>query len=151
MFLLIHVLTGGLIGEYFHSIIFVILFSLLSHFFLDMIPHWDGGDFDRKLFNKTGMAFVGKISIILTVIDTIIGIFLIFFLYKEFHSRFVLAGAFAAMIPDIAKFGYLTKLKHNRHYINYLKFDSRIQKEANWKFGLVIQIAITLLLLIMLF
>ena len=36
-------------------------------------------------------------------------------------------------------------------YINYLKFDSRIQKEANWKFGLVIQIAITLLLLIMLF
>ena len=52
MFVIIHALLGGLIGEYFNSILLIILFSFLSHFFLDMMPHWDGGGFDKKFFNK---------------------------------------------------------------------------------------------------
>lgn len=151
MFILIHVLLGGLIGEYYHSVLLIVLISLLSHFILDIIPHWDGGDFDRKFFNKTGMFFSGKISVFINILDVIICIFLMSFLYKEFHSKLMLAGAFAGMIPDLAKLGYLTKLRKNRHFINYLKFHSRIQKDVNWRIGLITQIIITVFLIILLF
>lgn len=151
MFVLVHVLLGGLIGEYSHSILLIVLVSLISHFVLDMIPHWDGGDFDRKFFNKTGIAFSGKISIFINIFDLIICIFLMSFLYKEFHSKLMLLGAIAGIAPDLAKFGYLTKLRKNRHFLNYLKFHSKIQKDVNWKLGLITQIIITILLIIMLF
>ncbi|MDD5193011.1 MAG: hypothetical protein PHF67_00325 [Candidatus Nanoarchaeia archaeon] len=151
MFMLIHTLIGGLIGDYFHSVLFIILLSIASHFFIDMIPHWDGGDFDKGLFHKTGMVFVGKLSTIVHVVDLIVCIFLMTFLYKEFHSKLMLIGAIAAIVPDIAKWGYATKLKRNRHFMNYLKFHAKIQKDANWKLGLFIQIAILILLIVMLF
>jgi hypothetical protein len=151
MFVIIHALFGGLIGEYFHSVLFVVLFSLMSHFFLDMIPHWDGGGFDKKIFNKTGMAFVSKLNIFLHVIDMAICLVLISFLYKEYHSKLMVLGAFAGIIPDIAKIGYATKLKRNRHYMGYLKFHSRIQREVNWRLGLAVQGILTLILIVALF
>ena len=124
---------------------------MISHFILDMLPHWDGGDFDRNLFNKTGMIFLGKMSIILSFFDIIICFILMTFLYKEFNSKLILIGAFAGIIPDLAKLGYATRLKRNKHFMNYLKFHSKIQKEVKWKPGLLIQIIITILLIIMIF
>lgn len=149
--MLIHVLLGGLIGEYSHSVLLIVLLSLVSHFILDMIPHWDGGDFDRKLFHKTGMVFSGKISVFINIFDLLLGVFLLSFLYKEFHSKLMILGAFAAIAPDLAKIGYFTKLKKNKKYMNYLVFHDKIQNNTGWKIGLAVQIIATIFLVILLF
>lgn len=148
MFYIIHILVGILIGIIFNNPLLIIPIAFLSHFIIDMIPHWDG-DFDKRKFEKTGIAKIKKSVIYIRVIDSFFSIILlIYFLYIS-NNYNIIYGAFFSLLPDVLKIGYLTPITNNKYFKKYLKFHSRIQKDINIIPGLIIQ-AIFLIILIIL-
>lgn len=141
MFWLIHLFAGIIISSSVNSMILVIALSLLSHFIIDSIPHWDGY-FDKKKFEKSGKinkADVKKTDVKIKSIDLILSLFFFLFFYIQFGNKLIFLGAFFALLPDFIKIGYLTKLKDNRGYLGYLRFHSKIQGNAKILTGIAIQ------------
>lgn len=138
MLWVIHILVGIIIGLGFKSPMLIIPLAILSHFILDSIPHWDGV-FDKKEFKETGIAYISKTDVLVKLTDILLSSVLIAFFYSETDSGKVLLGAFASILPDIAKLGYLTRLRKKEKYMSYLHFHSNIQKDAPLEKGLFIQ------------
>jgi len=149
MFAIIHILLGSLIGLNLNSIILIILLSLASHFLLDVLPHWDG-TYEKKLFQSNGKMTENKPTFIIRFIDFSLAFIIIVLLYLHFNSKLLVLGALVAVLPDIAKIGYLTSLKNKKFYIDYLKFHSKIQGNAGFKLGLIIQAIILIIILLLL-
>ena len=147
---MVHVLLGAFIGLNSESVFLVAVVAVLSHFLLDMIPHWDG-HFDHGYFKKTFVANIDKRMILITTTDVLLAFLIAYLLYVEFSSGLVAFGALAAMLPDVIKLGYFTRLMRKRRYRKYLLFHSRIQKETGWKFGLLTQAITAVILLRLLF
>jgi len=150
MFAIIHALLGGIIGLNLNSVWLVIFLSLASHFLLDMLPHWDG-TCGKKPCQPNGKLATKKSTLILRFFDFSVAIITIIFLFFQFNNKMLILGAIFAILPDIAKIGYLTPLKKSKAYIQYLKFHSIIQKDVSWKLGLTIQLILLLILIIVLF
>lgn len=146
MFYIIHALLGSLIGESFNSAWLILIISLISHFILDMIPHWDGY-FNNKLFQISGRAIVRKSTVILHFIDFLFAVFLIIILYLKFDSKLMILGAVVSIFPDMIKVAYHTPMRKSKSYISLLKFHSKIQREVNWKAGLLTQLVVLFILL----
>jgi hypothetical protein len=147
MFYIIHAIAGCLIGNYFNSVLLVIILAIISHFLLDIIPHWDG--FSNKiLFETKGRVDISKKIVYLEVFDSLIALALIayFILLIPSKSIMILIGSIASLSPDIIKLGFLTPLKKNKFYMSYLQFHSKIQKEIDWKLGVFIQIIVLIIL-----
>jgi len=150
MFLVIHVLLGALIGLSFNSVLLVVVLAFVSHFLLDMVPHWDGA-FDLAHFKKHFVPIYKKSFVYQTVIDIVLVLLVTILLYNHFGSGLVVIGAFAAVFPDVLKLGYFTKLKKYRWYRNHLMFHADIQGEASWLPGMLTQFLTLLVLLKFLF
>lgn len=155
MFWVIHILFGIVIGLEFHSAWLIIPIALLSHFILDYIPHWDGF-FDKEYFQETGIARITKRDFIVKFIDFSFMVLITVFFYYIYirggsslidKSDLVL-GAIMALLPDIVKIGYFTRLKRKKSFNNYLHFHSRIQKDISWKKGLITQGILLVILLL---
>lgn len=138
MFWLIHLLAGMLIGASTNSILLIVCLALASHFLLDMIPHWDGF-FDKDRFEKLGTIKIKKGDANIRGIDVVITVSLFLFFYISFNNKLIVLGALFAMLPDFVKVGYITKLRHNKYYLGYLKFHSKIQGRAKMLTGLITQ------------
>ena len=145
MFMIVHTLLGSLIGVELQSVTLIIILAVASHFILDWIPHWDGG-YDRNKFHKSGKFKAKKSKIVLIAIDATITLITLFILYFKFSNKFLLVGAIAAVSPDLLSIGYYTKLKERKTFMGYLKFHSKIQKEVNWKKGMLIQTVVLIAL-----
>ncbi len=148
MFYFVHILAGALIAKYIPSLWPVIILSIVSHFILDIIPHWDG--FTNKPSKKYKLQ-INKKRIIIRAIDMLIGIILVFILFAKFSSTIMLIGIFFSLLPDMAKILYFTPLKNTKIIESYMHFHSRIQGKSNWKLGLLIQVLISIALLIAIF
>ncbi|MBR9704788.1 hypothetical protein GOV12_05225 [Candidatus Pacearchaeota archaeon] len=149
MFWIIHILIGIIIGLVFHPLA-IIPIALLSHFIFDSLPHWDG-DFDKKSFQKTGIAKIKKSVIIIRGLDMILALAILsYFLYLT-KNNLILLGAFFALFPDLIKVGYLTNLKKNKTFKSYLNFHSKIQKDTKPLIGLITQIILAIILIYMIF
>lgn len=148
MFYFVHILAGALIGKYIPSLWPVIILSIISHFILDIIPHWDG--FTNKPLKKYKLQ-INKKRIIIRTADMLISIILVFILFAKFSSTIMFAGIFFALLPDMAKILYFTQLKNTNLVENYMYFHAKIQGKANWKLGLIIQVIISTILLVIIF
>lgn len=144
MFMIIHALLGIIIASNFHSKILILILGILSHYLLDMIPHWDG-DFDREDFKKTGIPKVVKTTVVLHTINYLFIFWLIYSLAEVPHGGLLILGVVAAILPDIANLVYPTRLKNNKKYISHLKFHARIQTDSSRTFGIIIQIILALI------
>jgi len=138
MLVIVHALVGGLLGEKIHSIPLIIISSLVLHFLMDIIPHYDA-NFDKKRFLTTGEAILNKRAKIFFITDHIIALIIIAALYQMFDSKRLLIGAFVALVPDIVGLGYKTKLRGNRYYMKFLKFHSKIQRHTTFKKSMISQ------------
>lgn len=150
MLMIIHALIGSIIGQYSHSVILIIISSLIIHFLIDMIPHWDG-TFNNKLFYITDRAIIKKSTLLFHLIDFLCALLLIMFLYHDFHNKLIILGALFSIFPDVMKIGYKTRLRDRKSYMKILRFHSKIQKDISWKIGLIVQAIIILILLMVLF
>jgi len=146
MFWFIHALLGGVIGLHFHSVILIILIAFISHFLLDMLPHWGIG-FDIEHFKEFYEAKITKKIFFFALFDAFLTLLLLSLFYHEIHSKLFILGAFASLLPDMVSIGYLTRIKHRKHYKRYLKFHSKIQRDADFMFGMFTQIIIFIILL----
>lgn len=116
-----------------------------------MIPHWDGY-WDKKLFHLTEKISIKRSTFLISSIDFLIFINLIYLLYFLFDSKIVVLAAFISVLPDIMKAGYFSKkLRQNKKFMKYLRFHSKIQREVGWKVGLLTQLIILFIVLKMLF
>lgn len=150
MFLFIHVLLGVLIGTSFSSAALVFVLAFLSHFLLDMIPHWDN-NFDIGNFKRTYKVYIDKILVFIVLSDWLFSFFLIFLLYDFFNTGLVIVGAFGAMLPDAMKLGYFTPLRNKKWFRQHLLFHAHIQKDVGLKIGLLTQVFALAILLKLLF
>ena len=149
MWYITHALAGCLIGDYFDSLTIVVIVSLISHFLLDMLPHWDG-PFDKSFFEKTGKIKMHYSLIFIEAADFLITLFMIsYFIAKSiFLSKtLILVGAAVSLSPDLIKVLYFTPIKRTRLFMRYLKFHSRLQNEVSWKIGVFTQLLALIALL----
>jgi hypothetical protein len=138
MFWIVHILIGMIIGIQFKSPWLIIPIAILSHFILDAIPHWDG-NFDKKKFKKTGNVVVNDIDMVVKFLDIIGSLSVIIYFYMQSDRNMMVLGAVMAILPDLSKVGYLTKLKDTKGYMHYIMFHNNIQGEAPLLDGLSIQ------------
>ena len=150
MFLFIHVLLGTLVGISFSSAAIVFLLGFLSHFLLDVIPHWDN-NFDIASFKKYFHVRIDKLLVFIVLADWLFSIFLIFLLYDYFSTGLVIIGAFGAILPDALKIGYFTPLRNKRWFRKHLLFHAHIQKDVGLAPGIATQLVALAILLKLLF
>lgn len=148
MLYIIHILLGILIALIFNNPLLIIPLAFLSHFLLDMMPHWDG-EFDKKDFEKTGVAKIKKSDIYIRSIDFISSICLLTYFFISSNNYNILYGAFFSLLPDFLKIGYYTKIKKNKYFKKYLNFHSKIQKDTQKIIGLIIQLIFFIILMIL--
>jgi len=150
MFGLVHVLFGCLLGKNLDSISLIIVLAFLSHFLLDLMPHWDG-TFNKDKFSKTGKANITKRDFFIHIADMVLAALMLILVYNSFESKRIIFGAIFSLLPDLIKVGYFTPIRKNKWYMQYLKLHAFFQQEVSWIAGLIIQIGIILILLYMIF
>jgi hypothetical protein len=150
MIYLIHALVGGLIGGYLNSVPVVIVLAVLSHFLLDMLPHWDG-PYDKSHFEKTGILRAHKAMYYIKTVDFIaaaISVIIFAELFPMMGGKMMALGAICSLAPDMLKIGYFSPLRKKKAYMRYLKFHSKIQNEVGWKFGILSQTMMLIALIV---
>lgn len=150
MFYFVHVLAGAAIAKFFPNLLLITILSLISHFIIDAIPHRDSL-FDRNVFKNSYKIKLTNKAILFEVIESFLTILLIIYIQIKFNSILMLFSIFISLLPDIAKLGYLTKLRNNKLFKKYMLFHSKIQKDVSWKIGILIQLAIGIVLIKILF
>ena len=146
MLYFVHILIGALIGKLFPELWIIVILSLIFHFILDIIPHWDSV-FDIEHFKNSYKINLTNKFFIVELIDMLISINLILFIFLKFDNTLMILGAFFSLFPDIVKLGYLTSLRKSKLFKKYLHFHTKIQTEINWKWGLAIQLIFSIILL----
>lgn len=108
MFLAIHATVGTLIGMHTRSPVIAFFLGIISHFFLDAIPHGDeklGIDFQGKKNKKQIARFsliVGA-DVVVTTIATLVAVF-----FGDVDSIWSIScGIVGALLPDLLQAAYL--------------------------------------------
>lgn len=114
-----HLVSGAAIGLASSNYIEALVFSVIFHFILDMVPHWDP-DFkkDRRFF-------------LIASFDLLFGLLLSFYLVgNRLDSIVILAMAFSIMPDVISFFVLLSDKKYGRSYLAWHKLIQN--KDAGW-------------------
>lgn len=107
MFLTVHAAAGLVIGQAVRQPAWAFSLSLLSHYFLDLIPHGDEG-LGRWLYDRPKRLWViGFIDLILA------GLVCVFFIQKVEGQNLVplISGVAGGILPD-----FLSELHHQSHH-----------------------------------
>lgn len=128
-----HAAVGALIGAKIKNLGLIIIVAILSHFVLDIIPHWD---------------YIGwapqKSDLFKMIIDGIIGAIIVFTIivldylkYKKIEFKkiiFVFTGIFFSILPDILLL-YCVVLHKNGFCYEYRYFNTNFLHFLNKKGG----------------
>ena len=132
------------------NIFLIIILGLASHFLIDAIPHRDS-IIDINSFKKDYKVKITKKTVLFESTEILLSFLAIVYLQIYFKSILMLFAIFVSLLPDIAKVGYLTKLKNNKVFKKYLLFHLKIQTDTSWKIGLLIQAIVIFILIKLLF
>ncbi len=142
MLIAAHSISGGVVGEAIGNPFLAILFGFVSHFLLDLIPHFDTTD-DGKLTKR---------QLILIGIDGSIGLAIIVYLLMGYTIDPVsfLAGAFGAIIPDLFDNVKLWEVSFRKSKFGepFHAFHELVHSNLNinhWKLGAFTQILVILI------
>lgn len=136
-----HLLAGAVIADKVGSFSWpVVVLATLSHFILDSIPHRDAINDNR----------LSKTQLIVSTIDLLIGVVLIWLVFRENNLNLAFFGAGWGILPDVIDnlpviFQRLKKTKwwQVSHY-----WHCKIQCfKPSWTVGLFIQVLIVMLLI----
>jgi len=143
MFLTVHTALALLIAKHSPSVLWAFIFGLISHYFLDLVPHGDK-ELNQWLQNKE----LRKVFII-TLIDVILAANLIAFaiFWNDFNVPldFAWAAVIGAILPDFLN--GLNILFHPRfleipnqvHYFFHCLLFKKI-KPFSLRYGLIVQL-----------
>jgi len=163
MILIPHIIVGATIGSKLHSIWLIAILSLLSHYILDKIPHWDYTSGGVKNFLATNQFKYLAVFILKVFIDFFIGfiIIIIMILNRTLPSdslKYIFVGFLFAIMPDItlgASFLFKNSTFSQKYFAfhkKYLHFKHENEKEGKITFlGLFSQIVIIAISLLLFF
>ncbi|MFH0906810.1 MAG: hypothetical protein ABIC36_03325 [bacterium] len=98
MVILPHMLAGAVVGARSRNIATAFIFSIIVHFLIDALPHWD-------YLSKIDIS--SSIHILKIFIDFVLGCVLVWFLCRSHPRRlFILIAIFAALLPDCLEIIY---------------------------------------------
>ena len=106
---LTHALTGATLVTKIQNPWLSLPLCFFSHFLVDLLPHWNPS---LKMTKKRqGLFYLPPATVTLIVIDCLIGLFLGLFLafraLPDFNRALIMvAGAFLAILPDLAEAPY---------------------------------------------
>lgn len=142
-----HALVGGLVASQFPNPSMGLPAVLASHFLLDCIPHWDlGTNWKNRPKSITG---------IFSVLDTVIGITLTYFLFVgKVDPLYLIAAIIMSELPDWLLTPWfiffvnkkmptsaLAKFARNMAYAIY-KIENVFHTKATFPLGLITQIGV---------
>jgi hypothetical protein len=143
-----HLVVGGVLGDFVGTPATAFVFGLVSHYALDVIPHYDITD--DGVFTKR--------QITLLAVDGFIGVVvLVLMINRAGNYPCLLWGAFGGILPDLLN--YIPKLKDKlnklpilkQHYA-FHKFVQHIYKrKVGPVYGLAVQYAIIVVMLVLFF
>jgi hypothetical protein len=126
-------LVGAIVVKTFSNPVIGLPLALLSHFILDIIPHWDGGAPQPPYREKS--------TILKTGLDLLLGALVIYFLTRHNQNQaYLFLGATVAIFPDLAQ-GLIVSLNYflKKNYLSgYLDFHARIQRRLTFIPGLLV-------------
>lgn len=147
-----HALTGATIAAQIPNPAISLPLAFLSHFAVDLLPHWNPDLKQKK--KKEGLFYLPTPTIIFILLDSLLGLALgLYIALKALpeinRALLALAGAFLAVLPDLAEAPYLF-LNLKSKLVNRL---ITFQKSHQWKVaflpGIIIQALYATLLLLL--
>lgn len=153
MILFPHMLAGAIIGAKTQNWGLIFILAILSHYFFDLLPHWDYLEKDEKIHQfsrKRLFYFVSEV-----IIDLALGAGSIWLLFsKDLSSAwpYIIWGVFWGIFPDgLLLLTDLTKEKI-KILVKHQKFHQQIQyfgknKKAPFWLGLTVELIIILILI----
>lgn len=147
-----HALVAALIVAKFPNPYIALPASLISHFALDLIPHWDTGLHHRE---KTRNAMLLESGM-----DVAVGFFSSYILYHSIlgGSEYMLffASVIASQLPDWITAPYLILKSHQENIISRLsksmyKVQHHVNSRLDKPWGIVTQVVTVLALYVILF
>jgi len=172
-----HVVAGMTIGKYVSNPFLAFIFSFLSHFILDFIPHWDGGfkKVNDSNSNRISKTLIDKEKLSSKEIQNVLKydilasfILFIYFSVSEIiwpnfpdlssFFSFLIAnpswplGVLGAILPDLLTyFDFLTDFTNKNGFMVFKKlkmFHKKIQHLVPKIWGLIIQIVLVINLIL---
>lgn len=156
-----HIAVGSAIGKVLDSTILVVILSIVSHYVLDMLPHYDSGV--RHGNPKGGIVF-DFWDWLLVASDIIIGLSLIYFAFRYTDKVNVIWGGLATFAVDFFDKIFFVSFKGGKlsldltrkiPIINQLvKFHQKIHYKLEkkfWYWGAIVQLAVFVLGVIIVF
>lgn len=147
-----HIIVGAVVGNYVDSVFWVIVLSVLSHFILDAIPHYDSGTIHsgekEVVFDKRDWA--------LESLDFVVSLIVFIYAYNVTHGNWlVIIGMLATFLVDVFDKIFLIRIKNGKLTFaiksknSVIKFLNEIHKKVNfklepkyWYIGVITQVII---------
>jgi hypothetical protein len=147
MILLVHLILGAAIGSKISNIYLAIILALLSHYLLDIIPHFDYPvkSNDRNQWKKL---LLGAVKVAL---DLLVGISLILIFSK--NQPLVYIGAFFALLPDgftVLKYLIPNNKIFEAHYALHMKLHFLKDKKISMFWRILNQVIVVIISIIIL-
>lgn len=136
-----HVAVGTAIATKIPNPLVAIPLSLVSHFVLDKIPHWNPHTYTET--EKFG--YPRKTTMALAALDIAaalsLGLFVAFGAGSFNRAMLVIACSFASVLPDVVKYPYFL-FKKMRHGLmkGYVDFERSWQEDASFWPGVTTQL-----------
>jgi hypothetical protein len=147
-----HIAVGSAIGSVLDSTLLVVILSIISHYVLDMMPHYDSG---VRHGNPEGGIVFDFWDWMLIGFDIVIGLCLIYVFYKYTGKINVVWGGMATFMVDFLDKIFFVSFKNGKLGLdpkrkvplmsNLVKFHQKIHFKLNpkyWYWGVVIQLAV---------
>lgn len=135
-----HVALGAVIARAIPNPFISVPLSFASHFILDMVPHWNPHlNTEIKKFGK-----LKNSTLYIITLDLVLALaFTLFFTSKALTDQNmainILLCSFASILPDVVEGPYFLFGYKNKYLDIWMKFQKRIQVDANLFWGLLTQ------------
>lgn len=130
-----HVALGAAIAVAIPNPLISIPLAFLSHFVLDMTPHWNPHlNTETKKYGH-----LTKQTLFIIGVDLAVALLLAFYLGNR--NLNIYTASFAAILPDVVEGPYFLWGWRNKYLDIWMKFQKSIQADANVFWGLLTQVA----------
>lgn len=138
-----HVALGAAIAVAIPNPVISIPLAFASHFLLDMTPHWNPHlNTETKKYGRLTNSTLLIIGFDLACAALLVGTVAYYFRSDNLMFLNIIMASFAAILPDVVEGPYFLWGYKNKFIDIWMKFQKRIQVDANVFWGLITQIIV---------
>ncbi|MFH1840566.1 MAG: hypothetical protein ABH807_00175 [Candidatus Shapirobacteria bacterium] len=146
-----HTLVGAVIATRISEPLVSLPLAFLSHFWLDVIPHWNPNLYTEKLVHGRPLKKSAELVAADTLVSLGAGSFFAWRFWPDWQRIIIIyLACFLAVVPDVIEGLYFFAGVNSRFLVWLVKFQRSIQGKAGKKLGLAIQLMTIILALVLL-